>query len=144
VATTVHDGPAPRGRLRVPLAAGVALAGAAVAVRARDPSAPGSPFPGCSFHRATGWWCPGCGLTRGTHHLLRGDLAAAVASNLFTPLVAVAVAASWLAWTLARAGRPVPIRLPRGRAPLAAALVVVVLYGVARNLPVAALEPLAP
>jgi hypothetical protein len=51
--------------------------------------------------------CPGCGLTRATHHLLTGDVAAALSSNLFTPFVLAAIVASWVTWTLATFGREV-------------------------------------
>lgn len=37
--------------------------------------------PPCLFRTATGWACPGCGLTRATHALLHGDVARAFAFN---------------------------------------------------------------
>lgn len=127
------------------LATGAALAGAAVLVATNDPSAPGSRFPGCAFHAATGLWCPGCGLTRGTHHLLTGDPLAALSSNVFTPFVLVAIALSWLAWTLRSFGREV--RLPRpalSGAAGGAVIALVAVFGVVRNLPVAPFDALAP
>jgi len=127
------------------LATGAALAGAAAVVALNDPSAPGSRFPACGFHATTGLWCPGCGLTRATHHLLTGDVAAALSSNLFTPFVLAAIVASWVTWTLATFGREVrnPIlRLPAWSGP--ALVVLLVAFGVARNLPGDPWQALAP
>ncbi len=127
------------------LATGAALAGAAALVALNDPSAPGSRFPSCAFHATTGLWCPGCGLTRATHHLLTGDVAAALSSNVFTPFVLAAIVACWVTWTLGTFGREVrnPIlRLPAWSGP--ALVVLLVVFGVARNLPGDPWQALAP
>ena len=124
---------------------GCALAGSAVWVALDDPSAAGSRFPACGFHAVTGLWCPGCGLTRGTHHLLRGDLAGAVSSNVFTPLAILAIVVAWTTWMLGTFGREV--RNPFARMPVWAGPVlggVLLVYGVVRNLPFAAARSLAP
>jgi len=42
----------------------------------------------CPYRALTGWACPGCGLTRAAHHVVRGDVATAWTYN---PLVFVAV-----------------------------------------------------
>jgi hypothetical protein len=39
-------------------------------------------LPPCSFHALTGFYCPGCGAARALHHLLRGELSAALRCNL--------------------------------------------------------------
>lgn len=44
-----------------------------------DPEASGPIL--CPYRALTGLPCPGCGLTRATHYLLRGDLATAWAYN---------------------------------------------------------------
>ncbi len=140
-----HLRPGARRQRLASLATGAALAGAAFLVATNDPSAPGSRFPGCAFHAATGWWCPGCGLTRGTHHLLTGDPLAALSSNVFTPFVVAGVALAWLTWALRSFGRAV--RLPRpalGGTAGAAAIAVIVLFGVVRNLPIGPFDALAP
>ncbi len=131
------------------LATGTALAGAAAVVAAVDPAGPGSRFPRCAFHSATGLWCPGCGLTRATHQLLRGDLAAALSSNVFTPLVLAAVVLAWGSWTVrafarrrARWVRSPGELLPARAGPLLG--VALVAYGVLRNVPWAPLRALAP
>jgi hypothetical protein len=128
-----------------PLLGGVALAAAGTYVALNDPAAVGSRFPTCAFHSLTGLWCPGCGLTRGTHQLLNGNLPAALSYNIFTPLVLGAIVITWALWARrAWAGPTVSLStsLPRwwGTA-LAATLVV---YGVARNVPLPALRTLAP
>lgn len=98
-----------------------------------DPATAGWPEL-CLFHRTTGLHCPGCGGTRAAHQLLHGDWLAALDYNalavLFLPLLVGAPA-----WYAARAlgWRPPAWRWPRW-APWAA-LVLVVGFSVARNLP---------
>lgn len=137
---------APRRRDRVAaVACGCALAGAAVYTALNDPGAPGSRFIPCAFHRATGLWCPGCGLTRGTHALLNGHPLAALGYNLFTPLALVGIVLAWAVWALRCWGRDV--RNPVDRLPTrwsTVLLIVVVAYGVVRNIPLAPFRVLAP
>ena len=45
----------------------------------------------CPLQAATGLPCPGCGLTRGTTALLRGDVQRALAFHPFSPLVIVGI-----------------------------------------------------
>lgn len=134
-----------RAGLIKPALAGVALAAVGGYVALNDPSAAGSRFPPCAFRVATGLWCPGCGLTRGTHHLLNGDLPAALSYNVFTPLVVLAIGFAWLAWASTASGRPmrsVADVLPRWWG--GALATVLVVYGVARNVPISPLRALAP
>ena len=93
----------------------------------------------------TGLWCPGCGLTRGTYQLLHGHVGAALGYNIFTPLVLVAIVAVWFAWLRVSWGAT-PIRVPKGAArSLAVVLPVLVIgYGVLRNLPLDPFRALAP
>lgn len=51
----------------------------------------------CLFRRCTGTACPGCGLTRGVAHLMRGDVAA---SWVYHPLAIVVVAETMVATAL--------------------------------------------
>ncbi len=46
-------------------------------------------FPACPFHALTGLNCPGCGLTRGFHALLQGDVLGALHYNLLIPFFAL-------------------------------------------------------
>jgi len=43
-------------------------------------------FPFCPLLRFTGFACPGCGLTRGLHALLHGDVLTALDFNALIPL----------------------------------------------------------
>jgi hypothetical protein len=125
--------------------AAVAAAGtAALTVVALRNPAEGALIP-CPLHGATGLWCPGCGMTRGLHKLLNGDLLGALGSNLFLPVALGLLAWAFLAWALPTVSRwrlPSPARLPsRTWVVLGLALVV---FAVLRNLPVAPLDALAP
>jgi hypothetical protein len=144
VAAPVHTGANWR-RRATPIACGCLLAGAAAVVALNDPSAPGSRFPACQFHAMTGLWCPGCGLTRGFHQLFNGHLGAAISYNLFVPLVLVLVVAKWWSWLRTSWGRPgirVPMAVQRHTGVVVA--VVLVVYGVLRNIPYAPFRSLAP
>jgi hypothetical protein len=139
--------PSPIGRVArvAPIAACVAVGAAGLLVRDIDPAAPGSHFPSCAFHSATGLWCPGCGLTRGVHALLNGDVGAAFASNIFTPIAIIAIVWLLISWTRLAWGRPAP-RLPHGaeRWLMFGGPAVVFAYGLLRNLPLAPMRSLAP
>ena len=101
-------------------------------------------FPQCPFYALTGLSCPGCGATRGMHQLLNGDVSAALDYNallvLFVPLIIyfllnlVSVAAR---------GRTLGI----GKLPPAGIwvfAVVLLVFGVLRNLPFYPFTILAP
>ncbi len=91
-----------------PSVAGLAGAAAIGYVALVDPAHGGVSI-ACPFHAATGWWCPGCGLTRATHHLLQGDLVGALSRHLLAPAVLVVGLWAWLAWWWPSVGgRPVP------------------------------------
>ena len=126
--------------------AATAVGGAALVVFARFQQAHGrAVFPACPFHAATGLWCPGCGLTRGTLALLRGNVQQALGFNLLTPFVLFALVYAWAQWAIPRVGGPaipllsrVPANLWKGVGAIA------LLFSVARNLPIGPLAALAP
>ena len=122
-------------RLAAPIACGCALAGAALYVALADP-ATGSGFLPCPLYQTTGIYCPGCGLTRATRALLRGDVPAALGYNLLLPLVVAAVVVGWLSWVRVSVGRT-PIRVLTTMPSWAAIAlgVGVVAFGVLRNVP---------
>ena len=94
----------PRRALPVPIAIGCCAIGAAAYVAAADPSSTGT-YPECIVRSVTGWSCPGCGLTRATHHLLRGDVAQALGANaLIVPILATMMLTwgGWVLWSLGR------------------------------------------
>jgi hypothetical protein len=67
--------------------AGVAgMSGAAFAVAYFNPTTAGF-FPVCPLLSLTGLACPGCGMTRGLHALLHGDVSGALGYNLLLPAI---------------------------------------------------------
>jgi Protein of unknown function (DUF2752) len=125
-----------------PTVVGVAGLGAVAYVALVDP-AEGAVQLGCPFHAATGLWCPGCGLTRATHHLLHGDVAGALSRNAMMPVVLGVVVWAWLAWwwgAVSRRSVPRPSVIPV--AAWMTAVAAALAFGVARNLaPLSALAP---
>ena len=116
------------------LAAAALATGAGVAyLAAVDPSS-GGWFPSCPTRAVTGIWCPACGLTRATHHLLNGEVVAAIKFNLFVVPVLVVlglVAVRETRRSLRQSGRT---WVPPGWAVLAA-IAVLVVYAAVRNVP---------
>jgi hypothetical protein len=124
----------------------VALLSAAAAAAALlwvvDPHQAGNPLPPCPSRWLTGLLCPGCGSTRALHALLHGDLSGALAMNPLLVLSLPAVAVLALEWLR---------MLPTNFASLATRLgnarawaVVLIAYGVLRNLPWPPFSWLAP
>ena len=66
------------------LAGMAVMAGAAFAVGYFNPTTAGF-FPVCPLFKMTGLACPGCGMTRGMHALLHGDILGALDFNLLLP-----------------------------------------------------------
>lgn len=118
--------------LVAPLATGCCLAIGAAYVTVLDPS-DGGVFLPCPFRTSTGWWCPGCGLTRATHHLLRGDVVQAHRYNALVVVVLAAIVAGWMGWLLRATGRSAIARIPVGFQLAAGG--VLAAFAVVRNLP---------
>ena len=92
----------------------------------------------CPFHAVTGWWCPGCGMTRATYEMVTGHPMSALGDNVLWPLAAVVLAWLLMAPVWLRAPRPtrVPVRMWIGIA------LVTLAFGAVRNVPAfAALAP---
>jgi hypothetical protein len=116
-----------------PISGACGLVAAAAYVGAVDPSERGV-FPPCPFHALTGWWCPGCGLTRATHQLLHGDVLGALRYNALMPFVLTLIALLWIDWYARSAGkRPILRRVPGWAT--AAGIVAAAGFAVLRNLP---------
>ncbi len=98
---------------------------------------PGSPV--CPVHAVTGLWCPGCGLTRASLCLIRGDVPAALRFNVLSPLFLAVMVWGGVAW-VSGSHLPRPTVLPG--AVWKALAVVLIVFAVARNLP--GLEQLRP
>ena len=103
-----------------------------------------SMFPTCPFRALTGLHCPGCGVTRGMHQLLHGDLLSALDYNALL-IVFVPMIVFFMLTLLSIAIRGRRIRFP-GFAPKATwgLLVVLLVFGVLRNLPFYPFTILAP
>ena len=92
-------------------------------------------FPHCAFRQVTGLPCPGCGGSRAIHAAMNGDFASSISLNILAlPLGLLA------AYALARVAAEslLPWRwpqLPRTKAFWFGLTLVVVVFGVVRNLP---------
>lgn len=43
----------------------------------------------CLFHQITGWYCPGCGITRAVVSLINGDIIRSTQFNILLPILLV-------------------------------------------------------
>lgn len=109
-------------------------------LRTFDPGAAGSLFPSCLFHDLTGWYCPGCGITRALHALVHFDLMRAFAMNALLVVCLPLLAVMALQGFTHRALLPAAVSRVafNGRVWIGMLLI----FGIARNLP--GLEFLAP
>jgi hypothetical protein len=90
-------------------------------------------FPVCSFHKLTGWNCPGCGGLRAVHQLAHGHVREAFFLN---PMVVLgAPLAAWfggrMAWDVWKGQ---PARSPR-TVWIVLICAAVIVFGLLRNLP---------
>ena len=90
-------------------------------------------FPPCPFKALTGFYCPGCGSTRALYLLLHGHPLAALSRNPLMVLSLPILAAMFLKPSIT-SPRWVPW----------AAFWILILYGIARNLPFEPFTYLAP
>ena len=101
-------------------------------------------FPDCLFHTLTGLHCPGCGSTRAVHQLLQGHVGAALALNPLLVLLIPLLLGAWLLQKWRRTnGRPNAPLFSHPRVGWTIA-VVVIAFGVLRNVPVDPFTRLAP
>jgi hypothetical protein len=120
-------------RILAAAGAGGILAGSA-AVWHFDPRSAGF-FPVCPLYTLTGFACPGCGLTRGFHALFHGDVLTALDYNALLPIFGFLIVFGFSSLIyFALLGRRIPMRLLHPNA-LWVFLVVLVVFGVTRNLP---------
>jgi len=131
------------GRNRLLAAMLAACATGLVMLSVFDPATSGI-FPPCPVHYLTGWFCPGCGSLRAIHQLLHGHLRAAWAMNPLTvvllPFLSYGLLSSAL-FEIRGRGLPQPFLRPAWIRALCAAIV---LFGIARNLPLHPFDLLAP
>jgi hypothetical protein len=93
-------------------------------------------FPICPLFTATGFACPGCGLTRAFHALFSGDVIPALDFNFLLPVWAVILAWVFVSLLLL-AVRGRGLRMwPAAPRFLWSFMIVLVGFGVLRNIPV--------
>jgi hypothetical protein len=110
------------------------LAGAG-AVAYFDPTTAGF-FPVCPLYSLTGFACPGCGLTRGFHALFHGDVLGALDYNALLPAFALLIGFFFASMVLtAVRGRGLSFDLLKPKY-LWVFLVLLLVFGVVRNIPV--------
>ncbi|TDC61285.1 DUF2752 domain-containing protein [Actinomadura sp. GC306] len=134
--------PRPLPRRLAPQAAvlGAAAAGTLL-VAFRDPNEAGH-YPGCPFLALTGFYCPGCGMTRLVHALAHGDAGTAFGLNPLLFVLLPVLGYLYVRWTVL-AARGMPMRSVLFKPVVAYAFVgVVAVYWIVRNLPFA--QALAP
>jgi hypothetical protein len=88
-------------------------------------------YPYCVFYKTTGLQCPGCGSLRALHQLLHGNLLEALRLNTLLVL-ALPGLSIWALRHFLRQGNGPSIKKGFW---LWAALAIVLLFGIARNLP---------
>jgi hypothetical protein len=99
-------------------------------------------YPKCLFHKATGLYCPGCGMTRALYCLLHGELRKGFHENALAVLALPVIGSLMLRQFLRR--RP-PVAGSRVRPIwIAAILTVIAAFGVLRNIPCQPFSCLAP
>jgi len=108
-----------------------------------DPATHGF-YPGCLFHKLTGLDCPGCGGLRAAHHLLHGEFAAAFRYNpllvVSTPVLLFLLGRKWIKM---QTGAQDSVGT-RSHDFYWVFLLVLVIFGIVRNLPFAAFAWMSP
>ena len=129
---------------RIAAAAGAAvLASGAAFVALVDPTKL-SFFPICPLFALTGFACPGCGLTRAFHSLFNGYVIPALDFNILVPVWAAIFGYSFVSLVLmAVRGRGLPM-WPTWPRFLWTFMIVLLTFGVVRNIPVWPLTILFP
>ena len=92
-------------------------------------------LPVCPLYSMTGFACPGCGLTRGFHALFHGDVLTALDYNALIPGFAVVLGILFLSMmSVVVRGRGFGISMLSPKL-LTGVLVLLLVFGVVRNLP---------
>jgi hypothetical protein len=124
--------------LRAPAAVGALALGVTAVAAWHDPYRSGA-YLGCPFYLLTGLYCPICGSTRALYDLAHLNLSAAWGMNPLFVLVVPLLVVTWLRWGV-RSWRSVAGSGFRPLSPRRAlvGLVVLVVFGILRNVPVLA------
>lgn len=113
------------------LSAGTLTAAALLVVGLHDPEN-GGLYPPC-VSAMLGIACPLCGGLRGTHDLLRGDIAAMMDHNALIPLYIVTFATLFLGWAWSRVRGTSPRNVRAVQITAITVVVISVGFGVLRN-----------
>jgi hypothetical protein len=93
-------------------------------------------LPGCSFHKLTGFNCPGCGMTRAAYATLHGHFAQAFRDNpvgmVLLPLAFLALGIQLLGWVR---GRPMSFQIEVGSKGAWMIVIVIICFWILRNIP---------
>jgi hypothetical protein len=107
-----------------------------------DPSRHGF-YPFCTFYRTTGLLCPGCGCLRAMHHLLHGEVIAALRCNVLL-ILSLPLLAGYVLRRMLNPRRGTTQVLTVHPVWLWCALGMLILFGILRNLPFGPWTWLAP
>jgi hypothetical protein len=119
------------------------VASAVVMLHFFDPATSGV-FPPCPVRYLLGWYCPGCGSLRAVHQLLHGNLRAAWALNPLTVVLLPFLAYGTASYALFEIrGQHLP-RLFLPAIWIRGLCAIIILFGIARNIPFHPFELLAP
>lgn len=115
--------------------AGVAGGILVIAFRA-DPNEPGH-YPGCPFLALTGYYCPGCGMTRLVYALAHGHVGTAFGLNPLLFVLLPVFGYLYARWTV-RTAQGLPMRSALFTPAVAYSFVgLLIVYWIVRNLPFA-------
>ncbi len=93
-------------------------------------------LPECMFHRMTGWYCAGCGMTRASYSLMHFRVADALGYNplgvILLPFVMLGIILEVVGWV---SGRKDFFRMRIGARGALVLLTALLIFFVARNLP---------
>ena len=92
-------------------------------------------FPKCPFKQLTGFDCPGCGSQQAIHHILHFEMSKAFAANALLVL-AIPYIIIKLTFDFINVSSPALLKLKRlfyGKWAVYFIIIVIVVYGVARN-----------
>lgn len=92
-------------------------------------------FPACPLYSMTGLACPGCGLTRGFHALLHGDLLTAIDYNALIPVFLLILGVIFVSLVMIAARGRGFLKLNQSPKLLVGFLALLIVFGVLRNLP---------
>ncbi|MEV4005063.1 DUF2752 domain-containing protein [Actinomadura sp. NPDC049753] len=115
--------------------AGVAGGVLVIALRG-DPNEPGH-YPGCPFLTLTGYYCPGCGMTRLVYALAHGHVGTAFGLNPLLFVLLPVFGYLYARWTF-RTAQGLPMRSALFKPAVAYSFVgLLIVYWIVRNLPFA-------